>query len=214
MKRPDFYRALRKPGGIFGGRLTADQVKGMEAILDAWDVSGHSDTRWLAYMLATAHHETGQTMQPIGENLNYSAAGLRKTFKKYFSVADAAAYARHPERIANRAYANRMGNGSEASGDGWRFRGRGLPQITGKDNYEKFGIADHPDAALELPCAVNIMIKGMVDGIFTGKRLADYFSGNKAEWKNARRIINLLDRADDVAAIAKTFHAAIQGARS
>lgn len=75
-----------------------------------------------------------------GENLNYSAEGLIKTFGKYFKggVAEAQAYARKPERIANRVYANRMGNGNEASGDGWKFKGRGYIQLTGKENYTGF----------------------------------------------------------------------------
>lgn len=74
------------------------------------------------------------------ENLNYSALGLRKTFPKYFTTDTIAkAYDRKPEAIANRAYANRMGNGNEASGDGWKFRGRGAIQVTGKYNYGEFG---------------------------------------------------------------------------
>src|SRR5579875_1603742 len=72
----------------------------------------------------------------LQENLNYSADGLRAMFPTHFSVAEAAAYARQPQRIANRVYANRYGNGNEASGDGWAYRGRGLIQITFKDNYQ------------------------------------------------------------------------------
>jgi putative chitinase len=75
----------------------------------------------------------------IRENLNYRAASLIKTFGKYFpDDATAAAYAGRPEKIANRVYANRMGNGDEASGDGYRFCGRGLIQVTGRDNYTLF----------------------------------------------------------------------------
>jgi putative chitinase len=72
------------------------------------------------------------------ENLNYSAAALLKTFPTHFIAAEANAYARQPERIANRAYANRIGNGNEASGDGWKYRGRGYIQLTGKANYQDF----------------------------------------------------------------------------
>lgn len=77
------------------------------------------------------------------ENLNYSVDGLLKTFPKYFkSRTEAEAYARKPEKIANRVYANRMGNGNEASGDGWKYRGRGLIQLTGKENYTAFSKYD------------------------------------------------------------------------
>lgn len=85
--------------------------------------------------LAQVGHESSQ-LNNIEENMNYSAQGLRKFFPKYFPTQkEALAFARNPERIANRVYADRMGNGGEESGDGWTFRGRGLIQITGRDNY-------------------------------------------------------------------------------
>jgi len=88
----------------------------------------------VAHFMAQIEHESG--LKPISENLNYSADRLLVIFPKYFiSKEDANRYARQPERIANRVYANRMGNGSEISGDGWKYRGRGFIQITGKDNY-------------------------------------------------------------------------------
>jgi len=89
----------------------------------------------VAHFMAQIEHESG--LKPISENLNYSQAGLLATFGKYFnnSPNEAKKYARQPEKIANRVYANRMGNGSEISGDGWKYRGRGFIQITGKDNY-------------------------------------------------------------------------------
>jgi len=209
--RAAFYAAIKKQG-LFGGKLTAAQVSGLDAILDAWGAYGFTDRRWLAYALATAYHETGQKMQPVVENLNYSEAGLRKTFKKYFTPAQAKAYARKPEAIANRAYANRYGNGDEASGDGWKYRGRGLPQITFFDNYDKFGIADNPDKALEMPMAVKIMFEGMVKGLFTSHKLADYFNDNEEDWVNARRIINHTDKADEIAGHAKKFNTALASA--
>ena len=85
--------------------------------------------------LAQVGHESAQ-LNLVEENLNYSAQALRKVFPKYFRTPqEASSYAHHPDRIANRVYGNRMGNGSEESGDGWKFRGRGLIQITGRDNY-------------------------------------------------------------------------------
>lgn len=93
----------------------------------------------LAHFLSQCSHESAG-FTAVKENLNYSAEGLRKTFPKYFPTDDIAAkYARQPEKIANRVYANRMGNGDEASGDGWKYRGAGYLQTTGKDNFKQLG---------------------------------------------------------------------------
>jgi putative chitinase len=92
----------------------------------------------LAAFLAQIAHESGG-FNFVMENLNYSAKGLVGTFKKYFPTEEIAKqYERKPEKIANRVYANRMGNGDENSGDGYKYRGRGLIQLTGKFNYTKF----------------------------------------------------------------------------
>ena len=92
----------------------------------------------LAHFLAQCGHESGG-FKAVSENLNYGASGLKGIFKKYFPTdALAAAYERKPEKIANKVYASRMGNGAEASGDGYKFRGRGYIQLTGKDNYTAF----------------------------------------------------------------------------
>ena len=92
----------------------------------------------LSHFLAQCAHESGN-FKLVSENLNYSADGLLKIFPKYFKdKATADAYARKPEKIANRVYASRMGNGDEASGDGYKFRGRGFIQLTGKSNYQAF----------------------------------------------------------------------------
>ena len=99
----------------------------------------------VAAFLAQCAHESGGFIF-LKENLNYKAPSLRKVFPKYFQDdATAAAYANKPEKIANRVYANRMGNGDESSGDGFRYCGRGLIQLTGKDNYTFFA------ASLDIP---------------------------------------------------------------
>lgn len=91
-----------------------------------------------AHFFGQCAHESGN-FKVFSENLNYSAQGLNGIFKKYFpTVASTTGYARKPEKIANKVYANRMGNGPESSGDGWKFRGRGPIQLTGKDNYTAF----------------------------------------------------------------------------
>ena len=105
-----------------------------------------------AHVFGQTSHETGG-FRAFSENLNYGAAGLRSIFGKYFPTDGlAAAYERKPEKIANRVYANRMGNGDEASGDGWKFRGRGALQLTWHDNYAEFAkyinrpdVMDNPD---------------------------------------------------------------------
>ncbi len=92
----------------------------------------------LAHFLAQCGHESGG-FQKFSENLNYGAKGLLGIFSKYFkTIEKAKAYERKPEKIANLVYANRMGNGDEASGDGWKHRGRGALQTTGKSNYQDF----------------------------------------------------------------------------
>jgi putative chitinase len=94
-----------------------------------------------AHFFGQCSHETGE-FKLFEENLNYGADGLKRIFGKYFSADSLAlAYARKPEKIANRVYSSRMGNGNEASGDGWKFRGRGALQTTGKDNYKQ--LAEH-----------------------------------------------------------------------
>jgi putative chitinase len=109
-----------------------------EALDQLLDDYGIDTPQRVAHFIAQCAHESGN-FRFIRENLNYSAKGLMGTFKKYFPTeALATQYQRQPERIANRVYANRMGNGDEASGDGWRYCGRGLIQLTGKDNYTFF----------------------------------------------------------------------------
>lgn len=113
----------------------------------------------LAHFLAQAGHESGG-FKALNENLNYGAKGLLGTFKKYFTPDTAALYERKPEKIANLVYANRMGNGDKTSGDGYKFRGRGYIQLTGKDNYGAFdktvdeNILENPDlVATKYPLA-------------------------------------------------------------
>lgn len=91
-----------------------------------------------AMFLAQILHESAM-LSAVVENLNYSELNLTKVFKKYFDRTTAKKYARQPQKIANRVYANRMGNGNEMSGDGWKYRGRGLIQLTGKENYINCG---------------------------------------------------------------------------
>lgn len=129
------------------------------ASLNQWAITFGIDTpQRMAHYLAQVIHES-QYLKRTDENLNYSADGLLKTFPKYFTPEQAREYARQPERIANRVYASRMGNGPEASGDGWRYRGRGYIMLTGRENYERFNESDvctedvmrQPDALMKFP---------------------------------------------------------------
>jgi putative chitinase len=116
----------------------------------------------ISHFLAQVNYESGY-MNYVEENLNYSAERLFKVFPKYFKTLDEAKEFEYKgEKIANKVYANRMGNGSEASGDGWKYRGRGLIQLTGKNNYLKFSkwyndskiFVDSPDLLLQPQFAV------------------------------------------------------------
>jgi putative chitinase len=116
-----------KPDGNFG---PATLKAGMEYLKLSPEQAAH--------FFAQTSHETGN-FKIFTENLNYSSQGLLITFKKYFSTQETAIqYARNPVKIANKVYANRMGNGVETSGDGWKYRGRGALQLTGKSNYQAF----------------------------------------------------------------------------
>ena len=127
------------------GSLKLDKLKGhipdavIAMIPDTAAKFGINTPLRLAHFLAQCGHESGG-FRLTQENLNYSAKGLNGIFKKYFPTEAAASpYNRNPQKIANKVYSNRMGNGTEASGDGYKFRGRGYIQLTGKDNYTAFG---------------------------------------------------------------------------
>lgn len=127
-----------------------------KTIFDKYDVN--TPLR-IAHFMAQIETESG--LKPISENLNYSATGLLNTFKRYFPIAkDSITYERKPMLIANRVYANRMGNGNEISGEGWKYRGRGFLQITGKQQYFQLHIdtdldcLKNPDLLLEEPNAL------------------------------------------------------------
>jgi putative chitinase len=116
--------------------ITADGVFGQGTIKAAMSHYKMTPIR-AAHFFGQTSHET-EHFKVFSENLNYSVSGLKSVFGRYFPDNLAESYAKNPEKIANRVYANRMGNGDEASGTGFKFRGRGSLQLTGKSNYEAF----------------------------------------------------------------------------
>lgn len=140
------------------------------------------------HLFAQLQHESG--CEAIQENLNYSAEGLGKTFKKYFPTKELAnAYARKPQQIANRVYANRMGNGDEKSGEGYKYKGRGFLQITGKDNYKQLSkdtgidFVNHPELLLE-------EVNGLISALWFYKKHDLNSYADKDDVKTISKIIN------------------------
>lgn len=217
-----FFASVRN--SPFPGSLTQGQVQGMEAILGASPPDMPLD--FLAYCLGTCPIETGWKMLPVTENLNYTAARIREVWPTRFASVEAARpYERNPRALANKVYNGRMGN-RVGSDDGYAYRGRGLPQITGRANYEKAdkrlkelgyllkteSLIDDPDLALRPDIAAAILLIGASEGWYTGKKLSDYFGNGKADWKGARAIINGEDRAGEIALHAQAFAKALKAA--
>lgn len=220
MNRAAFYAALRRStSGVFGKSLSKAQVEGVEAILD--EAQRRCTSRLhLAAILAEAYHETGGAMQPVTENLSYSAKRLMQVWPGRFpTLASAQPFANNPRKLANRVYGGRLGN--TGGDDGWLYRGRGFAQITGRTNYQKFGIAGAPDEAGKMDVAVQILFDGMERGLFTGKKLADYgfLVTTKPEvpgyrYYASRAIINADVQANGpkIDAYGKAFEAALRAA--
>lgn len=191
-----FFDLLR--AGLLGPTLSAEEVKGCEAILAA--VEG-SPLSWTAYALATAYHETASTMLPIREY------GGPTYFTRMYDVTGA-----RPQLA--------LANGNTCAGDGPKYCGRGYVQLTWKNNYkragEKLGIdcVNYPDLAMQPDNAAKIMRQGMEHGWFTGKKFSDYLPAagraTSGQYTYARHIINGSDKAQKVAEHAKAFEAALE----
>jgi len=148
------------------------------------------------HFLAQLLHESDGFLA-VRENLNYSADSLLKTFPKYFSSKEEAEkYAKKPEQIANKVYANRLGNGKEASGDGWRYIGRGLIQISGKDNYSKLSRALFGDERL-------LSIPEILETPYYAVESACYF------WQ--MNDLNKFADDDDIVAVTKRINGGVTG---
>lgn len=147
----------------------------------------------IAHVLAQVVHESAH-MTAVSENLSYSAEGPLKTFPKYFKTRDQAnVYARQKEKIANRVYGGRMGNGDESSGDGFRYRGRGLVQLTGKANYQAFSKW----------CGV--------DCVTNPDLVAEQFAAHSAVFYCGVNKLNALADTDDLKAITMRVNGGLKG---
>ena len=198
INRKFFFDTVRLT--LFDGRMSQKQVDGLTAFLDYWETNhAEKDDRWLAYVLATAHHEVDKTFKPIKEY-----GGDRYFFRMY-------------DIEGNRPHVARdLGN--LAKGDGVQFHGRGFVQLTGRANYadweQRLGLdltsnRAASDRVLDVDVATQILFEGSILGTFTGKKLGDYLEGVKQDWKNARRVINRLDKANTIASYAIAYYRAI-----
>lgn len=166
---------------------TPTAVSGGEAAMEQALKEQGFDSTAIAAIMAQTSHESGH-FKILQENLNYSASGLKSIFGKYFDASTAEQYAKQPEKIANRVYANRMGNGPEESGDGFKYRGRGFIQLTGKTNYAAAGqslgldLVNSPDMAAEPKNAASIAIWYFKKNI---KRITNW-----ADTLNITKIVN------------------------
>lgn len=186
---------------LFDGAITSSQVSGLKIFLDYWEGKYYKqDDRWLAYIFGTVHHETGRTFQPVRETFAKSDKDAIARLNKAFGSGKLT-WVKNPYWIVD--------------SDGKSWLGRGYCQITHKHNYIKLSklvnhdLVSNPSLAMEPKVAVKIAIEGMVSGAFTGKPLSQYFSGQKQDWRGARRIINGSERADLVASYAKKYYSCI-----
>lgn len=215
MDREAFFAALRKrASGVFGTSLTQGQVEGCNAILDECMNRG-ADLGQAAYILATAYGETGGRMQPIRENMNYSLKRMKQVFSARRLGPNPAALVGKPEAFANQVYNGMLGN-RPGTDDGWTFRGGSIGQITGRDNYAKgarlLGMSLEAFTAWSNTTvgAAQYLVRGMLGGWATGKKLSDYVSGDKRDYVGARRVWNGTFEADKYAGYARAFEAALE----
>ena len=189
--RKKFFEDYKQKFGDIKSQKTVDTIN---AILDRASKEKTPDSH-LAYMFATAYHESKDAKNP----------------HDFYPLTERGSY----KYITDQYWHNirvRGWLGNKSIKDAWDFRGRGLVQLTGRTNYERFNIADNPEKALEPEKAVEIMFEGMKKGMFTGKDLDDYLNGNK-DYYNARRIINGVDKASLIKGYAERFEKIIKNAR-
>lgn len=195
MPNKPFFDLIRP---LFGGSLTQSQIDGINATIAGFALYGDGNVNNLAYALATEKHETGGTMRPVVER------GSKAYFDKYEGRKDL---------------------GNNQPGDGFRYRGRGKVQITGRRNYAFWGkrlgvdLIGNPELALDRDIAVRLLIEGSMLGVYTGKALGAYIDDideddaeDLREYIQARRVINGQDKAKEIAQCALVFERALRAA--
>jgi predicted chitinase len=186
---------------LFGGALTQNQVDTMNALFASWAKHGGTDQRQLAYVFGTVYHEAGRAMVPVREGFSSSnesaIAAVTSMFNRHIIKTNYAL----PDPVTGQSY-----------------YGRGFVQITWKANYAAFEkllnipLVTNPDLALQTTTSAEIAVIGMMNGVFTGKKLSDYFNATITDWTNARKIINGLDRTAIIAGYAQNFYTALKAA--
>jgi putative chitinase len=178
---------------LTGNREIPLWYQSLDKILPMFDIN--TVNRIAAFLAQTGHESLNFTV--LQENLNYSENNLVNVFPKYFDSTNAKKYAKQPQKIASRVYASRMGNGDEASQEGWKFRGRSLIQVTGKSNYKTYSLKLYNDNRLEQN----------PDSILTSKddmiKIACHF------WKDKN--LNSLADVSDITTMTKRINGGIIG---
>ena len=200
-----FFREVRL--SIFRGRMSRSQVAGLEHLLTVWE-SEHADddVRHLAYCLATAWHETAHTMQPVRETL---AKSERQ------AIARLRAWAR---KLKGRRRQTVLAYAKVHADTGHAYFGRGYAQISWRRNYRRLGaclkldLERNPELVMKPEIAALILFTGLIEGLFTGFRLATFIEGEKCDYAAARRVVNGMDRARLIAGVAEEFHGALTAA--
>lgn len=213
MNKAQFFDTI-KATGIFGSSLSDGEVSGCEAIIDEC-MAQRATLEQAAYILATAHGETGGRMQPIRENMNYSLKRMKQVFS-------ASRLGPHPERlvgnpqaIANQVYNGMLGN-RPGTNDGWIYRGGGIGQTTGRDSYQKgarlFGMSVEDFVAHNNTTkgAAQYLVRGMLNGWTTGRKLGDFVGPGRKDYFNARRTWNGTFEAARYAKLAEAFENALR----
>lgn len=196
MNRKTFFDAIRDD--LFKGSLSQAQTESLTAVLDEWQRQGGGLRQQLAYVLATAFHETGGKFVPIRESMNYSVNGLLTTFGRHrISKADAErlgrrnGHAAEQKAIANILYGGEWGRknlGNTKPNDGWDYRGAGLAQTTGRGLFDRLGVT--PETIMDPKVSAYALAKGIMQGVNTGHKLSEYINAGECDYVNARRTVN------------------------